>query len=271
ICFDRWTGEVLWKRKIGSAEGPTVPDERGGLAALRPPMVLSAAADVVVVNTNLGLLAALRSRDGSPLWTAAYRRSNLSNDLGQPRFLSLPPQACILNLDRLIAAPLDSAEVFAIDAASGKRLWSLPLPEPDAQLIGVVGERVLLGGDRLWSVNRQSGELDENWGRSHGGGQGQGVIVGSILFWPADGSIHLIDVETCESVDSPLELPHSGGANLAVAGQDGKYLVAAGGNRLTAFQSRGPVRDADEVDSDDPGASHPRQQTSDDSSAEWRP
>jgi cellulose synthase operon protein C len=238
VCYDLWTGKVAWRQTLGSGFHIVAPG--------RPPafeVSVSLAAGALYVNTNLGMIAALRTEDGAPLWLHTYRRALGEAAPEEPGGLPTSkqrPHPCVLAGSRVIVAPADHEGVLALDAASGEEFWSAPLPAAEARLLAVDGNRVILSGERLWAVDADTGKLDPQWGEGLSGGMGQGAVAGEAILWPTTGEILLVDRSTGKPAGRSISLPTGGGANLAMAklAESGEiYVVAAGPAKMTAYRA----------------------------------
>jgi outer membrane protein assembly factor BamB len=240
VCFDLWTRKVVWRRALGSgfhlvAEGRSPVFD----------MSISLASGTVYVNTNLGMIAALRLADGEPLWQYTYVRSLAANASAAEGGLPTSgqhPRPCVVAGSRVIAAPADSDRLVALDAASGEPLWTAELSAAEVRLLAASGDRVILSGQRLWAINAATGKLDPHWGEELSGGAGQGAVAGELILWPTTGEILLVDRETGQPTSGALSLPTGGGANLAVgtsAASGDVYIIAAGPSKLTGYRAMG--------------------------------
>jgi outer membrane protein assembly factor BamB len=238
VCYDLWARKVVWRRALGSGFHL--------VAAGRPPVFdisISLEAGTLYVNTNLGMIAALRLVDGEPLWLHSYERRIGEQAAGEPRGLPTStqrPHPCIVAGSRVIVAPADFDGVLALDTATGEVLWSTSLPEADARLMAVDGNRVMLSGERLWAIDASIGKLDAHWGEELSGGTGQGAVTGELILWPTTGEILLVNRTSGKPTGRSLSLPSGGGAHLAVvksAASDDIYALAAGPSKLTAYRA----------------------------------
>jgi outer membrane protein assembly factor BamB len=240
VCYDLWTGKVAWRRTLGSGFHIIAPG--------RPPVFdvsLSLAGGTLYINTNLGMIAALRLEDGAPLWLRTYQRA-LGEAAPAEELVGLPtskqrPHPCMCAGSRVIVAPADFDGVLALDAASGEELWSARLPAAEVRLLAADDERVILSGERLWAMDAATGKLDPGWGEELSGGTGQGAVAGELVLWPTTGELLLVNRATGKPTGKSLALPTGGGANLAVSrsAESGDiYVVAAGPSKLTAYRAK---------------------------------
>src|SRR5690606_27569094 len=113
-----------------------------------------------------------------PLWLHTYERT-----AGGPAHHGHVPAPCRIVPSTVIAAPTDAADIFALDAASGERLWTTLRPA-GARILAVERRRVLLGGPRLLAIALHTGQIDRDWGREVADEAGQGVAAGDLIFLP---------------------------------------------------------------------------------------
>ena len=137
------------------------------------------------------------------------------------------------------------------------------------KVLGTIGDKLILVGDRLWAIDIVSGELVDGWGvKTVGWGQqeetaGEGVIAGQAIYWPWDGKIWVLEGATgwptalkfasadkLAGEEQPASLPRQ--ARLLVTGD---RLIAAGTHRITVYQvvsgeSNGGEADGQSEDAD---------------------
>lgn len=251
-CFQIGSGRMLWRRHICWADTPgrgTVQEISHSLLTLDD--------GTVYFNTNLGVVAALEARTGTPRWMASYPRNNIAptgpHDRAWHVFRDLVP--CLLYRGMVIAAPADTDRIFALDASTGRRLWQTELPRNalDAvSLLGVVDGHLIASGRRLWWFDVYTGRLSARVAENPlpkaadptPMGMGRGAIAGNAVYWPARGDvdeIFVVDAGTGRQLRQPIPLSAVGveSGNLVVA--DG-YLIVATPDRLVVFSETGPIQ-----------------------------
>jgi outer membrane protein assembly factor BamB len=196
----------------------------------------------------LGIVAALRASDGAIEWLRTHPRnpnseaSRKNHPLGRHR----PPSAALYNRGKLFLAPDDSAHVFALDADSGRQLWTNEKIAAGSQvpgspqLLGIIDDQLVCSGDRMHVVDAQTGlsRPTLTWPparRPDAVAAGRGLVAGHEVFFPTAQVIHIIDIRTGFPSRPAISLAPIGsqGANLLVA--EG-YLIAAGPELMMAFQ-----------------------------------
>jgi outer membrane protein assembly factor BamB len=236
-CFDATSGRQRWRTTIGSANTPA-----GGRGDEITHNLVTPVGDRVFFNSNLGLIASLRTRDGAIVWLHRYERSPHGRiESGRPSDeFARDPSPAVYHQGRLIVAPSDTSRAFALDAETGAAIWSTEDLAGACHLLGVVDGVLIAGGDRLHGVDAATGKIRFTWpeqGTSTNRGQGRGVIAGLEVFWPTAKEIHVLDAITGRPTRTQISLAPIGekGANLAAA--DG-YLIAAGPERMMAYGSQ---------------------------------
>ena len=124
------TGELLWNELL--VRGEVDQNAYGRLASefASPPLVF--AGNRVIVETGLGLIAALEPATGEILWRTEY----VPIGLGKVRSYAPPKRVNVWRTappvvtgDLVLAAPPDSSELLALDLADGHLLWSVAAKE----------------------------------------------------------------------------------------------------------------------------------------------
>ncbi|RIK74102.1 MAG: hypothetical protein DCC67_17005, partial [Planctomycetota bacterium] len=229
VCFDRWRGDGRWKRTLGWTFAEADASRPSPLVA-----ELSYDGAVVYAGTSLGMIAAFRAEDGEPLWLRTYDRRRAEG--------SAASCACRIAGSLLVALPADSAEVLALDAATGDLRWSRARSSSGDGLLAVDEQHVLMQGERLGRLQLMNGDADPLWGASVKGCAGAAAVAGELIFWPTTRDIRLVDRRTGEPTGESAPLAAPGGANLAVVefqdkdGRLSQLLLAAGAAQLTAYR-----------------------------------
>ncbi len=231
-CYDAATGLPRWRTPVGSAESPAAG--RGDEITHN---LLTLVGNRIYFNTNLGLVAALDVEDGRICWLHRYERGN--GTASRPLHLDRDPAPCLYHEGLLIVAPADSSAIFALDAFTGRMVWtSNKLPDA-LHLLGVVQQNLIVAGHRLAALDVRSGSLQWVWPESeHAGirGMGRGLVAGEEVYWPTRNEIYVLHALTGRQTRTPISLRgiSDGGANLVAA--NGR-LIAAGHDKLMAFGS----------------------------------
>jgi len=234
-CFDVGTGALQWQTSIGVAETP--PGGRGDEITHN---LLTLVEDRIYFNTNLGLVAALDVDDGRIVWLHRYERfsgGTVASDYVPPLYYDRDLSPCVYHNGFLFVAPKDTPYILALDADTGHLIWSIDQLPDTLHVLGVVGQNLVVSGNRLALVDMRSGRVRFVWPESQYAGirgMGRGIICGEEIFWPTRNEIYVLNATTGQRTRAPIPLAllGDGGANL-VAG--GGYLVAAGHDRLIAF------------------------------------
>ena len=169
-------------------------------------------ANRIYFNTNLGLVAALDTHDGSICWLHRYeRRSNQPLDAGsaEPLHFSRDPSPCLYHDGLVIVAPADTPNIFALDAVTGQTVWTSDLLPDALHLLGVVRRNLIVSGNRLAALDVLSGKLKFVWPESQQAGirgMGRGLVAGDEVFWPTRNEIYVIHAMTGGQSRNPIPL-----------------------------------------------------------------
>ena len=232
-CFDALTGRLRWRRFICGAETPA-----RGMICQTTHGLLSLAGDTIYYNTNLGAVAAVSADDGRILWVSLYPRDR-QGDLSRPApHWQRDLNPCVVDHGTLLVAPADSPRLLALDAATGQILWHSGAELEDVvQLLGVVGDQLIAGGQRLYWIGLSGparGRVRHVWPDGQAApGYGRGLLAGTAVLWPTRHKIYVLDQQTAEPKKVIDLAPFgAGGGNLLVT--DGRLVVATS-NELIAF------------------------------------
>jgi outer membrane protein assembly factor BamB len=240
-AFDSKRGELIWQRFVAAAEssgqGPTVEFSHN---------LLALAEGVLYLNTNFGVVAAVRARDGQMQWVTQYPQ--IASDAPE----SEPPRRssgrgltpCVLHKGLVLTAPSDCDRVFALDAVTGQKIWDTP-PGTGADiqyLLGVGSGNLIASGSRLVWIDVQTGEIKARFPTQFDAalrGYGRGILAGNQVYWPTRDQICVFDQRGPQQTRQPLELAPLGltGGNLVISRD---VLLIAGPGQLSAFNTFGP-------------------------------
>ncbi len=168
-CYDLASGDLLWSTSIVSGQTSRNMFGRALKEFCATPVVVSE--DRVIVQTELGTIAAVDLMTGRILWESLYRQVALPKTPGyqpQPRRLTWRLAPPVVNGDVIVATPSDSNEIAAFDATDGRVLWtydqdSLAQLENENRrstfnvLLGVDDDTVYLSGTRVGALRKDGG------------------------------------------------------------------------------------------------------------------
>jgi outer membrane protein assembly factor BamB len=123
-----------------------------------------------------------------------------------------------------LVAPNDFRRVFALDASTGKVLWATPSEIDDVRhLMGVVNNRLIASGNRLYSISVEDGKIHWYWPHSsEKQGWARGIVADNKVYWPCRPEcIRVFDVESGRQIEEPIDL-------IALGGRTGNLLAARG-------------------------------------------
>ena len=168
-CYDLGTGEYLWSTSVVSGQTSRNMFGRALTEFCSTPVVV--VGDRVVVQTELGTIAALDLMTGRILWESLYRQIALPKTPGyQPqrrrRTWRLAPPVVTGNI--IVATPSDSAEIAGLDLRDGRVLWTydqstLASMRTDDRrskfnlLLGADEDTVYLSGTRVAALSKDGG------------------------------------------------------------------------------------------------------------------
>lgn len=169
-AFDLRTGNLLWSTPLISGQRELNMFNRHEREYSAPPVRVEG--DAVLVATHLGTVAALDLFSGAVRWQATYDQIPLPKTHGlisadrTAVWKNAPP---VVSGDVVLATPLDSEDLVAIDLGQGAVLWSQPRhslrpqrqSDSEVDVLLGAGERdVFLGGDWVASWRKPNG-LDD--------------------------------------------------------------------------------------------------------------
>lgn len=196
-AFDATTARLRWRRLVASAEAPArdAADEVTHT-------LLCLHGGTLYVNTNLGAVAAMHTSDGHIRWLYAYPRAK-GGAQGGNHFLR-DPNPCVYYGGKVFAAPADAAEVFALEAISGRLLWQTPPLEDAVHLLGATPRHLIASGRRLYWIDAQTGRVAHVFPASGARlGYGRGVLAGEVIFFPGRDRIFVLPQEPPPGVWTP--------------------------------------------------------------------
>jgi outer membrane protein assembly factor BamB len=241
VACDAAAGRVAWRRSLGSGE---VPRTQNRSAAVLPELCGDRGA--VYLCSQLGYVAAVEVSTGLVRWWRAYPRANLAPAGDSPRLALRDGGTIAVCGNLVVAAPLDAAEAFAWDAATGELRWRSRLPSPHARIIGSGGGKLWWGAERLWACDQRDGGWDAALGSATEGGAGGGLVAGGGLFWPRAGQIDILEAGAGRRAGSSWEVSEAPRVRLA-ADWGGQRVAAATATTLTAWERIPGAKDVGEA------------------------
>jgi outer membrane protein assembly factor BamB/tetratricopeptide (TPR) repeat protein len=240
-CFDAATGRRRWRTLVCSAE-----TAGGGQISEITHNLLTLHEGTLYYNTNLGVVAALSTRDGHLEWASLYPRAPKAAPDGRDRrtahyYRDLNP--CVYYRGKLLVAPSDSDRILALSAATGELIWETQLPQDVVHLLGVGHGNLLASGDTLWWIDADGGKVLRRWPDTTPLGHGRGLLMGDQVIWPTDTALYVLDQRVSAegtAPRSPILLTERGaaGGNLVTAGD--LFLIASP-DKLYAFKQQGQM------------------------------
>jgi len=248
-CFDWSTGMLLWKVDLGLTQPYGSGLMQGSGHGHRSHNLATLKDGVVYYNTNRGVIAAIDAASGQVMWVTRYPRRTLL-----PQALAAANEnvkrdlvPCLVAQGMVLAMPLDSDRLFALDAATGQVIWqTVPGGVDPMYLLGTTEEDLLVSGERLTWIHLHSGKIRGEFPSSDSGiydeGYGRGVLVGDEVFWPTLDKVYrlksrLLSQRIVEQSGPPIDLAATDeeGGNLVYS--QGRLAIASS-DRLTVYQAK---------------------------------
>ncbi len=230
--FDRQTGRLQWRRFVSAnADSQSAPPESN------QQQLLCSYGGYLFVNTNEGVIGAIRAIDGTPKWIVRYPRiawSSTSPDHNGAHVKRLL-NPCMAHQDLVIVAPRDCDRIFAIDIATGRLRWStFPEQALDATyLLGVAHGNLVATGDSVYWINIVSGRIVAQFppprrtvpgnARDPTRGAGCGLLAGGEVVWPTPDAVLVFDALPSSPSDPLPRIRYR--YDLAVRGLRGGHLI----------------------------------------------
>ncbi len=168
-CYELETGEELWSTGIVSGQVPRNMFGRAELEFCSTPVVI--ARDRVIVQSELGTVAALDLMSGRILWESLYDQVPLPRSPGysyarRPKTWRLAPPVVADGV--VLSTPSDSGELTAFDLEDGRVLWTQSRLELSRLggatsnqafdlLVGADEDAFYLSGPRLARIGKPGG------------------------------------------------------------------------------------------------------------------
>jgi outer membrane protein assembly factor BamB len=249
----------LWQVPLCSADSPAA----GKMDEITN-VLLTEVQGTLYCNTNLGAIVAC-DLDGRMLWIAKYaRRSFQYEDFNkQVDHYFREPNPCLFHDGLLFAAPADSPEIFAIEAATGRLRWRVTAASA-SQLLGTTETDLIVTGNGIHWIDLNNGhiragypmidlQVDTGFARAGEATHGRGIITNNAIYWPTREKIFVFGKQlrqgeasaTKRKVFYPdmqhiIDLRMRGieGGNLVISKN---ILLIATENRLVAFNETGQI------------------------------
>ncbi|WP_298859187.1 PQQ-binding-like beta-propeller repeat protein [uncultured Gimesia sp.] len=237
-CFSTETGELIWNQKVCLA----LRNIEEGVNYISH-LLLTLAEGQLYLSTDMGAIAALDSREGKINWVVTYpsREEVTRKELSDHMKTGLMP--CLYDRGILFVAPQDSTQLMAIDADSGLLLWQTEFPVQVRNLLGVNSSTLIVSGNQLLGIDRETGSVRWKVGYQdpEGFGYGRGILAGEDVYWPLREEILVVDAAQgiLKKKIALRNLHGEAGGNLVIVGQ---RLLIAQPQKITVFGNYGKMQ-----------------------------
>lgn len=249
VCSDLVTGQPLWSSSNLATSNMLQAADANRVSHSQ----IVIRGNQLFYHASLGTVASLQLDSGKVSWLVRYPRGELAGDpYGQKRLAEQRAESqMMLAGDYAFVLAADCDRVFALDAGTGALAWASRAGQGGGMrhLIGTSREHLIGAGDRLYWLNKHTGDFEAAFGATNQqspGGLGLGIAArfAGYVFWPTAKSIFVFDedLSAFEGTRSPrlenridLRVLGQCGGNVVIAGG---MLVVAGPNQLMAFEIR---------------------------------
>jgi hypothetical protein len=236
-AFDRIDGRTLWVSPILAGSNPAGYETAHGVTQVR----LSCLEDRLVVDTGLGVIAALEADQGELVWMATYPRSSeqVTSSGTQAPFRQRDPPPPLLVADQVVVAPCDTPDLISLDWETGQLRWisEAGVCRHVVHLLGATDRHWVVSGDRVLWLDRYSGRLEGLYPdvlEPEGGGRGRGLLAGEQVVFPMSGSLKVLAAPT----PPENQVAVLGQVDLGVRGMQGANLFRSSDWLILATPSR---------------------------------
>ncbi|MFN5767824.1 MAG: PQQ-binding-like beta-propeller repeat protein [Pirellulaceae bacterium] len=236
-AFDRIDGRTLWVSPILAGSNPAGFESAHGVTQVR----LSCLEERLVVDTGLGVIAALEADQGEVVWLATYPRppGRETDTRSQAPFRQRDPPPPLLVADQVVVAPCDTPDLMSFDWETGQLRW---ISEPGVcrhvvHLLGATERHWVVSGDRVLWLDRYSGRLEGLYPdvlEAQLGGRGRGLLAGEQVVFPMSGSLQVLAAPN--PPDNQIAVV--GQVDLGVRGMQGANLFRSSNWLVLATPSR---------------------------------
>ena len=247
---DRRTGEVRWVTSLGY--GQQEQNLFGRPVKEIPVAAAASDGERVFVLSNMGIVSCLDPESGNVIWTRGYRQVEVpyyqtfwTTPERDFTFTGSPP---VVSGGVLLLAPADAPVMFALEAATGKFLWSHPARDGRrwdsprmTRLLAADDAFAYLAGTSVRALDLKDGRVA--WERPFDAlhqeeCSGRGVLAGGTLAVPTNRALWVLDARGGGRVLRKEPWARADGES---QGRAGGNLVSSGGAAVIArlFQIEG--------------------------------
>jgi outer membrane protein assembly factor BamB len=224
-CFDDGDGSLLWKSEVTA--NLTNLAEHFNLLGTN---LLTLDNGRLFLSTGTGAIVALDAESGRILWVVTYESQEPDSlkSFSDPRRAGLTP--CLSAHGIVFVAPPDAGLLFALEAATGRLVWSRSFRHQPRHLIGVQNGRLFVSGDSLLALDLLTGR--SAWAEcvsfaDHAGQAfGRPVLAQGEIIWPLHDELLYVD-QNSGAINDRVSLRNEFGitaGNLTI--HDGRLIIA---------------------------------------------
>ncbi len=224
-CFDAEDRKLIWKTQVAASLG-NLPDHFNLLGT----NLLTLEDGRLFLTTGTGAIAAIEAETGRILWVVTYESAEVEalGSLSDPRRFGLTP--CLVTQGIVFAAPVDSDVLFALEATTGRLVWSRRLSEPVHHLLGARNGKLFVSGRFLAAFDLQTGQPAWSqrvvFSNRSGGMPFRAAMTQTEIIWPSGDELFYVD-QSDGTINDRIHLRKAFGipaGNVLIAGE--KLILA---------------------------------------------
>ncbi len=197
VAIEPETGKILHKTLLVSSQQELNMFGRPAREAVGS--VISAGNGNLYFLTNLGVFACVHP-NGDILWLYKYARipvevpqqslyRTVYRDIG---WMNGP---VVLTGNSILFAPIDSLNLYCLDASTGMFKWQSPQNGKQSYLLGISQNKVVIGGNSIKLLDIETGKNVGNFSLMGDIVTGLGLFSGNYLYCPGTAGLYQFDLE----------------------------------------------------------------------------
>lgn len=246
VCrVDARTGELRWRSNVCAGFLEMNLFNNPTREAVGSPVTLYRG--LALYCSNMGVVSAIDIRTGRVRWLRRYRQYRIgpTRDINAERMeRGWANNPLLVQEGRLFVAPTDSPYLYALDAETGREIWSRHRNQYDARdsvlegerfLLGVVGDSLIVSGEGVLALDVSSGDKRGSW-HPQGGStlMGRGACTAGRVYVPTRNALVRLTVDL--KLDKSYKWFDREAGNVVIA--DGALLSATPRALTAAFSAQ---------------------------------